>query len=191
MARMPAKLAMPAAPARPNRRPAQGSERAAADSRLVRPARPRSFRGGSARRRGARGARPDPYRVWLSEVMLQQTTVKAVAPYFLRFVERWPTRRGLAAADERRHHGRVGGAWLLLARAQADRMRPRRGGAAGRAVSRDRGGAGDASRHRRLHLRGNRGDRLRRAGGGRRRQRRARRRPPLRDRRRRFPPRSR
>ena len=46
------------------------------------------------------GVRPDPYRVWLSEVMLQQTTVKAVAPYFLRFVQRWPTLRDLAAAAD-------------------------------------------------------------------------------------------
>jgi len=43
---------------------------------------------------------PDPYRVWLSEVMLQQTTVAAVQPYFTRFVERWPTVAALAAADE-------------------------------------------------------------------------------------------
>jgi A/G-specific adenine glycosylase len=43
---------------------------------------------------------PDPYRVWLSEVMLQQTTVAAVQPYFARFVERWPTVAALAAADE-------------------------------------------------------------------------------------------
>ncbi len=40
----------------------------------------------------------DPYRVWLSEVMLQQTTVKAVIPYFERFVKRWPTVRALARA---------------------------------------------------------------------------------------------
>lgn len=40
----------------------------------------------------------DPYRVWLSEVMLQQTTVQAVAPYFLRFLERWPDVKALAAA---------------------------------------------------------------------------------------------
>jgi A/G-specific adenine glycosylase len=46
------------------------------------------------------GIRADPYRVWLSEVMLQQTTVKAVAPYFERFVSRWPSVRELAAADE-------------------------------------------------------------------------------------------
>lgn len=46
-----------------------------------------------------RGGRPDPYRVWLSEVMLQQTTVAAVIPYFTRFLERWPTVKALAAAQ--------------------------------------------------------------------------------------------
>jgi A/G-specific adenine glycosylase len=40
----------------------------------------------------------DPYRVWLSEIMLQQTTVRAVGPYFERFVERFPTVRALARA---------------------------------------------------------------------------------------------
>ncbi len=40
----------------------------------------------------------DPYRVWLSEIMLQQTTVKAVAPYFAKFTARWPTIAALAAA---------------------------------------------------------------------------------------------
>jgi len=44
------------------------------------------------------GEAPDPYRVWLSEIMLQQTTVKAVAPYFVRFVARWPSVQALAAA---------------------------------------------------------------------------------------------
>lgn len=43
---------------------------------------------------------PDPYRVWLSEVMLQQTTVAAVTPRFQRFVGRWPTVASLAAADD-------------------------------------------------------------------------------------------
>ena len=43
---------------------------------------------------------PDPYRVWLSEIMLQQTTVAAAAPYFDRFATRWPTVAALAAADE-------------------------------------------------------------------------------------------
>lgn len=44
------------------------------------------------------GEYADPYRVWLSEVMLQQTTVQAVAPYFLRFLKRWPTVQSLAEA---------------------------------------------------------------------------------------------
>jgi A/G-specific adenine glycosylase len=43
-------------------------------------------------------APPEPYRVWLSEVMLQQTTVGAVAPRFERFLQRWPTVEALAAA---------------------------------------------------------------------------------------------
>jgi len=43
---------------------------------------------------------PDPYRVWLSEIMLQQTTVAAVGPYFAKFTARWPTVAALAAADE-------------------------------------------------------------------------------------------
>ena len=43
---------------------------------------------------------PDPYRVWLSEVMLQQTTVAAVKPYFAKFTARWPSVEALAAADE-------------------------------------------------------------------------------------------
>jgi A/G-specific adenine glycosylase len=42
--------------------------------------------------------RSDPYRVWLSEIMLQQTTVKAVAPYYVRFLARWDNVRALAAA---------------------------------------------------------------------------------------------
>ena len=40
--------------------------------------------------RAAPGERADPYHVWLSEIMLQQTTVKAVAPYYARFLARWP-----------------------------------------------------------------------------------------------------
>jgi A/G-specific adenine glycosylase len=43
---------------------------------------------------------PDPYRVWLSEVMLQQTTVATVRPRFERFVERWPTIAALASASD-------------------------------------------------------------------------------------------
>jgi A/G-specific adenine glycosylase len=45
------------------------------------------------------GERSDPYRVWLSETMLQQTTVKAVAPYYARFLARWPDLNALAAAS--------------------------------------------------------------------------------------------
>jgi len=48
----------------------------------------------------ARGERPNPYRVWLSEIMLQQTTVEAVKPYFARFTDRWPSVADLAAANE-------------------------------------------------------------------------------------------
>ncbi len=43
---------------------------------------------------------PDPYHVWLSEIMLQQTTVAAVIPYFERFRTRWPDIAALAAADD-------------------------------------------------------------------------------------------
>ncbi|MBO9714188.1 A/G-specific adenine glycosylase [Sphingomonas sp.] len=43
---------------------------------------------------------PDPYRVWLSEVMLQQTQVATVKPYFDRFTARWPSFAALAAADD-------------------------------------------------------------------------------------------
>ena len=45
-------------------------------------------------------ALPEPYRVWLSEIMLQQTTVAAVAPYFERFIARWPDVATLAATDD-------------------------------------------------------------------------------------------
>jgi A/G-specific adenine glycosylase len=46
------------------------------------------------------GGRADPYSVWLSEVMLQQTTTAAVAPYFAAFTARWPTVEALAAAPQ-------------------------------------------------------------------------------------------
>ncbi len=45
-------------------------------------------------------AAPDPYSVYLSEIMLQQTTVAAVKPYFAKFTERWPTVQDLAAASD-------------------------------------------------------------------------------------------
>jgi A/G-specific adenine glycosylase len=48
----------------------------------------------------AAGERPDPYRVWLSEIMLQQTTVAAVKDYFHRFTTLWPTVTALAGAED-------------------------------------------------------------------------------------------
>ncbi|MFD1156553.1 A/G-specific adenine glycosylase [Roseovarius aestuarii] len=58
----------------------------------------------------AAGVRPDPYRIWLSEVMLQQTTVATVKSYFERFTSRWPDVQALAAADD----GDVMGEWAGL-----------------------------------------------------------------------------
>lgn len=63
----------------------------------------------SPRARSA-GVLPDPYRIWLSEVMLQQTTVAAVREYFSRFISLWPTVTELAAAED----GRVMGEWAGL-----------------------------------------------------------------------------
>ncbi|MCP4328978.1 MAG: A/G-specific adenine glycosylase [Alphaproteobacteria bacterium] len=48
--------------------------------------------------RAAPGSSSDPYRVWLSEIMLQQTTVATVAPYYRAFLDRWPRVQDLAAA---------------------------------------------------------------------------------------------
>ena len=50
--------------------------------------------------RAPNGKRADPYRVWLSEIMLQQTTVQAVAGYYRKFLARWPDVRSLAEASE-------------------------------------------------------------------------------------------
>ncbi len=58
----------------------------------------------------AAGERPDPYRVWLSEVMLQQTTTPHATPYFEAFTARWPTVQALAAAPD----AEVMGAWAGL-----------------------------------------------------------------------------
>ena len=58
----------------------------------------------------AAGVRPDPYRIWLSEVMLQQTTVAAVRDYFARFTTIWPTVTDLAAAED----GQVMAEWAGL-----------------------------------------------------------------------------
>ena len=56
------------------------------------------------------GGRADPYRVWLSEVMLQQTTVPHATPYFLKFTARWPTVTALANEAD----GEVMAAWAGL-----------------------------------------------------------------------------
>jgi len=60
--------------------------------------------------RAAPGERPDPYQVWLSEIMLQQTTVKAVKPRFALFLRRWTDVGALARAEL----GEVLGAWAGL-----------------------------------------------------------------------------
>jgi A/G-specific adenine glycosylase len=56
------------------------------------------------------GVTPDPYLVWLSEIMLQQTTVTVVKPYFAAFTARWPTVEALAAEQD----GEVMRAWAGL-----------------------------------------------------------------------------
>ena len=71
-------------------------------------AREMPWRVGPAQRRD--GQQPDPYRIWLSEVMLQQTTVAAVKSYFLHFTSRWPNITALAAAKDED----VMGAWAGL-----------------------------------------------------------------------------
>jgi A/G-specific adenine glycosylase len=76
--------------------------------------------------------RPDPYRVWLSEVMLQQTTVPHATPYFLKFTARWPTVSDLAAEAD----GEVMAAWAGL----GYYARARNLLACARAVARDHGG---------------------------------------------------
>ena len=76
--------------------------------------------------------RPDPYRVWLSEVMLQQTTTPHATPYFLEFTRRWPTVSDLAAAED----AEVMAAWAGL----GYYARARNLLACARAVARDHGG---------------------------------------------------
>ena len=56
------------------------------------------------------GITPDPYHVWLSEIMLQQTTVATVKPYFAQFLAAFPTVQDLAAAPD----ARVMAAWAGL-----------------------------------------------------------------------------
>lgn len=66
------------------------------------------WRAGPAARAG--GERPDPYRVWLSEIMLQQTTIAHATRYFEAFTRRWPSVEALAGADD----GEVMKAWAGL-----------------------------------------------------------------------------
>lgn len=81
---------------------------------------------------GLDGARSDPYRVWLSEVMLQQTTVPHAAPYFQAFTRRWPTVQALAAVED----GELMAAWAGL----GYYARARNLLACARAVANDHGG---------------------------------------------------
>lgn len=75
---------------------------------------------------------PDPYRIWMAEVMLQQTTVAAVASYFQHFTQAWPTVQDLAAAED----ADVMAAWAGL----GYYARARNLLACARAVVRDHGG---------------------------------------------------
>ncbi len=92
------------------------------------------------------GVRPDPYRVWLSEVMLQQTTVAAVRAYFRRFTERWPSVADLAGAED----AAVMAEWAGL----GYYARARNLLACARAVMRDHGGVFPATRDGLLTLPG-------------------------------------
>jgi A/G-specific adenine glycosylase len=80
----------------------------------------------------AAGVRADPYRVWLSEVMLQQTTVPHATPYFLKFLQLWPTVTDLANAED----ADVMAAWAGL----GYYARARNLLACARAVAREHGG---------------------------------------------------
>ncbi len=93
--------------------------------------------------RAAPGEPADPYRVWLSEIMLQQTTVAHASPYFERFVARWPTVEILAEASD----SEVMAAWAGL----GYYARARNLLACARVVARDMGGvfpAGEAQLRR-------------------------------------------
>ncbi|NKC03123.1 hypothetical protein HED55_06490 [Ochrobactrum haematophilum] len=71
----------------------------------------------------ARGMRPDPYRVWLSEIMLQQTTVEAVKSYFTAFCRALAERARNGKRHRRRHPSGLGRARLLFTRPQSQEMR--------------------------------------------------------------------
>ncbi len=110
--------------------------------------------------RAPAGKRADPYRVWLSEIMLQQTTVQAVAGYYRKFLKRWPDVKRLAAAKQ----DDVLAAWAGL----GYYARARNLHAAAKMVAHEMGGKFPAHRRRparlagrgRLYLRRHRGHRL-------------------------------
>jgi A/G-specific adenine glycosylase len=125
--------------------------------RLVRRhARDLPWRVGPAAR--AAGIAPDPYRVWLSEVMLQQTTVAAVTRYYVRFTALWPRLADLAAAPEAAVMAEWAGlgyysrARNLIACARAVMAR------AWRCLSRHGGGIAAPAGDRPLYRGGDRGD---------------------------------
>ncbi len=81
--------------------PTQSKQDESFDAQLLARLRRQLLRWSAKRRRDLPWRRSrDAYRVWISEIMLQQTTVAAVIPYFERFVSRFPTLDALAAADE-------------------------------------------------------------------------------------------
>ena len=94
--------------------------------------RPRSSSGMSASGATCPGAPPrDPYRILVSEVMLQQTRAQAVIPYYQRFLERFPDAQALAAARGSRRAGLLERAGILFAGAQSAARRRARSPAAG------------------------------------------------------------
>ena len=109
--------------------------------------------------RAAPGETPDPYRVWLSEILLQQTTASAAAPYFQDFVARWPRVEALAAASLDEVISAFAGLGYY-ARARnlhaCAREVARRGGR----FPRNEADAARAARRRRLHRGRGGGDRL-------------------------------
>ena len=108
------------------------------------------------------GETADPYRVWLSEIMLQQTTVAAVAPYYRAFLKRWPDRHESRRCRTGRGLRRMGRARLLLAGAQSPSRGADHRARPWRPVPAHLRRLARASRHRRLHRWRDRRHRLRR-----------------------------
>ena len=133
--------------------------------------------GASLAWRAEPGETPDPYRVWLSEVLLQQTTAQAATPYYQAFVETWPTVEDLAAAPIEAVISAFAGLGYY-SRARNLHACAREVAAARRPVSVRGSGASGASRRRRLYGGRDRRDRLRPPGRAGRRQYRAHPRPP-------------